>query len=127
MRTAIASGNLARAQSELAALQKAYPGSVGVLKLTALVQLASKQRDPAHATYERVLQMAPNDFEALSAITQIDLAAGKATEAAKRIDTHMKTAQPTVQLLVPAARVPAPPGDPPGAHPLLQKPIATTT
>src|SRR5207344_793829 len=81
IRAAIASGNLSRAQTELAALEKAYPGSVGVLKLTALVQLASKQRDAAHATYEKILHMAPNDFEALAAIVQLDLSSGHAKEA----------------------------------------------
>jgi Tfp pilus assembly protein PilF len=100
---------------------------VGVLKLTALVQLASKQRDAAHATYERVLQIAPNDFESLSAIVQIDLASGRVKEATARMDAHMKTAQPTVDLLVLAARVRGASGDVHGAETLLRKAIETDT
>ena len=125
VRAAIVSGNLARAHDDLAGLQKSFPDSIGVLKLTALVQLASKQLDAAHATYERVLHAAPNDFEALSGIVQIELAGGKGKQATARIDDRMKTATPSVDLLVLAARVHAATGDMPAVEGLLRKAIDT--
>ena len=58
---------------------------------------------------------------------QLDLAAGHAKEATARIDAHLKTAQPTVELLVLAARVRGASGDMPGAETLLRKAIDTDT
>ena len=125
IRAEIAGGNLGRATTDLEALQKAFPGSVGVLKLAALVQIASKQLDLAHASYLRILQIAPNDFEALTGLVQIELGSGRAKAALARIDERLKSAPPTVELLLLGARVHAATGDMPSVETLLRKAIDT--
>ena len=125
IRAAIAGGNITRANTELAALQKAFPGSVAVARLTALVQLASKQNDSARASYIRILQTTPNDFEALAGVVQIDLTTGHAKEALARVEERLKRGEPSVDLLVLGARVRAVGGDLPGAESLLKKAIET--
>jgi len=111
IRAEIASGDLARAKQDLESLQKRFPNTVGVEKLSAIVQLASKQPDAARASYARALTAAPGDLEVLAGLVQIDLATGHAKDAVARVDDHLKRARPTVGLLILAARANAAAGN----------------
>src|SRR5262249_30409230 len=53
IRSKLVGGDIDGANHDLAELDKKFPSSVGVLKLTALVQLASNKPDAARASYER--------------------------------------------------------------------------
>jgi len=111
IRAEIASGDVARAKQDLEGLQKRFPNTVGVEKLSAIVQMASKQPDAARASYARALRAAPGDLEILAGLVQIDLATGHAKEAVARVEDHLKRAQPTVGLLILAARANAAAGN----------------
>jgi tetratricopeptide (TPR) repeat protein len=104
IRAEIVSGDLARAKQDLESLQKRFPNTVGVEKLSAMVQLASKQPDAARASYVRALRASPGDLELLAGLVQVDLATGHAKDAVVRVDDYLKQAKPTVGLLILAAR-----------------------
>jgi tetratricopeptide (TPR) repeat protein len=70
-------GELSKAKADLEPLQKAQPKSIGVFKLSALIELASNHVDAARAAYERVLTANPNDQEALEALVRLDVGGGK--------------------------------------------------
>ena len=123
IRAEIVSGDLARAKQDLESLQKRFPNTVGVEKLSAIVQLASKQPDAARASYVRALRAAPGDLEVLAGLVQIDLATGHAKDAVARVDDRLKQAQPTVGLLVLAARAHAAAGNMEQVETLLRKAI----
>lgn len=123
IRAQIISGDLNRAKQELETLQKRFPNTVGVEKLSAIVQLASKQPDAARASYARALKASPGDLEVLAGLVQIDLATGHAKEAVARIDDRLKQTQPTVGLLILAARANAAAGNLDHVEMLLRKAI----
>src|SRR5205823_5226302 len=86
VRSKLMAGDLRAATEEMVALQKAFPDAVGVAKLSALVELASKKPEAARVSYERILKTAPRDVEALAGLIRIDVAAGHANAAVARID-----------------------------------------
>ena len=104
IRSKLMSGDVQAASQELATLEKAYPNAVGVAKLSALVQLASKKPEAARTAYERVLRTTPSDAEALAGLIRIDVAGGHANAAVARIDDYMKANKPSVDVLMLAAR-----------------------
>jgi len=123
VRTDLLKGDVPKASADLAPLQKTLPNSVGVAKLKALIQIASKQPDAARASYARVLQVNPNDLDALEALLAIDVAGGHAKDAAARMDARLKEAQPSVGLLVLAASAHGAAGSADKAESLLQRAI----
>jgi len=123
VRADLVHADVAKATADLAPLQKAMPNAVGVVKLAALIQLASNKPDLARASYERVLKTNPNDAEALEALLTIDLRGGRARDAAARMDARLKEATPTVPLLALAASAHEASGDAEGAEMLLRKAI----
>lgn len=123
IRAEIMSGDLTRAKQDLDDLQKRFPNTVGVEKLSAIVQLASKQPEAARASYARALKASPGDLEVLAGLIQVDLLTGHAKDAVARIDDHLKQAQPTVGLLILAARANAAAGDLDRVESLLRKAI----
>jgi tetratricopeptide (TPR) repeat protein len=123
IRAAIISGDLARAKQELESLQKRFPNTVGIEKLNAIVQLASKQPDAARASYVRALKASPDDLELLAGLVQVDLSAGHAKDAVARIDDRLKQASPTVGLLILAARANAAAGNLDRVEALLRQAI----
>jgi tetratricopeptide (TPR) repeat protein len=123
VRTDLVRRDVARASADFAPLQKALPNTIGVAKLGALIELASNKPDLARASYERVLKVNPNDGEALEALLAIDLRAGKARDAAARMDARLKEASPSVAMYVLGATAHDAAGDAEGAETLLRKAI----
>lgn len=121
----IVKGDITTAAADLAPLEKAYPNTIGVAKLNALIAMASKKPDAARTHFEQVLKSAPNDVEALEGIVQIDIATGKGKAAVARIDDRLKAAAPSPALLVLAARAHASIGDFEATERLLLKAIET--
>jgi len=123
IRAELQGGDVARATNDLKALQDRYPDSIGVMKVTAAVQLASRQTDAARTSYGRILQTSPGDVEALAGLTQIDLVTGRAKDAAIRVDDRLKQVSPSVDLLILGARAHAAAGDLERTEALLRKAI----
>jgi len=123
IRSELLAGDLSAASTDLAALEKAFPNAIGVVKLNALVQLASRKPELARAAYERVLKASPRDLEALSGLMQVEVNAGHAKEAAARVDEYLKGATPTVDLLMLAARAHGTAGNGPRVEELLKQAI----
>jgi tetratricopeptide (TPR) repeat protein len=123
IRAELMSVDVSRAKNDLEGLRKRFPNSVGVEKLNAMVQLASRQPAAARASFERALRANPGDLESLSGLVQIDIATGHAKEAAARVDARLKQAQPSVDLLILAARAHAAAQDLEPVETLLRKAI----
>jgi putative PEP-CTERM system TPR-repeat lipoprotein len=116
-------GDLSKAKADLEPLQKAQPKSIGVFKLSALIELASNHVDAARTAYERVLTANPNDQEALEALVRLDVGGGKSRAGAARMDARLKEATPTVALLTLAAGAHEAAGDIDRAEALLRQAI----
>ena len=123
IRTLVSRRELDKAKQEFAVLSKAYPNSHAVHNLGALIYLASKQMEPARASYLRALQIRPNDLEALGGITTLDLASKRQAEALARIDSVASRAEPGADLLFLAARTYLTVGDAAKAESLLRRGI----
>jgi tetratricopeptide (TPR) repeat protein len=123
IRADLLKGDTSKAAADLAPLKKAQPDSVGVYKLSALIELASNHVDAARTAYERVLRANPNDQEALEALVRMDVAGGKGRAAAARVDARLKEATPTVALLTLAAGAHEAAGDIDRAEALLRQAI----
>jgi tetratricopeptide (TPR) repeat protein len=125
VRLLIAQGNTAKAKEEIAALQKEYPNSPTVMNLLAAEQMRDKQYEAARASYAKVLAASPNDFEAVTGMTTLDVAAGRTKEAIARMEAGLTKPQPSGELLVLAARVYAASGNAAKTEELLKKAIET--
>jgi len=112
-----------QAQAELAALQKEYPNAPPVLNLVAAQQTIEKKYDLARATYQRSLQLAPNNLEALTGLSRIDILSGRSKDAVARVESGLKTTKPTASLLIMAAQTNASSGDWKRAEELLKQAI----
>jgi tetratricopeptide (TPR) repeat protein len=80
-----------KAKADLAALQKDYPNAPPVLNLVAAQQAVDRQFDQARATYQKSLQLAPGNLDALTGLSRVDLVSGRAKEAVARVESGLKT------------------------------------
>ncbi|HKV98477.1 MAG TPA: tetratricopeptide repeat protein [Vicinamibacterales bacterium] len=122
-RVLLAQGKASEAKTELASLQKEAPGAPGVLLLVAAQQLIDKQYDAARASYTKVLQVLPNNLEAISGLISVDMASGKKADAIARIEAGLKSGTPTSDGLILAARTYAAAGDLDKAEDALNKAV----
>jgi tetratricopeptide (TPR) repeat protein len=123
VRARMRDNKLAEAKEQLKTLQDKFPNSAQVVDLTAMTQLLDQQVEAARTSYVRALQLAPSDFEALNGLSEIDLRTGRGLDARKRIDQHLATDEPTVDLLVLAARIYARTDDADKAEALLEQAV----
>ncbi|MEZ5317512.1 MAG: tetratricopeptide repeat protein [Vicinamibacterales bacterium] len=123
VRVALMKGDVATARRDIAALRREYPNAPVVMNLLAAQQLADRNLDAAASSFEKSATMAPNDLEALAGLIQVDLAAGRRTEAITRIEAALEGGTPSVGLLMLAGRTYATTGDMPRAEELLKKAI----
>jgi len=119
IRGQLASGDIAKAKTELATLQKSFPNTPAVAILTALSQLAQKQPEAARESYARALQLAPSDFEAFGGLVQLDIATGHAKEAAARMEPLVARPETPTDVLLLAANAYASAGNPKKAEDIL--------
>lgn len=112
-----------QAVEELAALQKEYPNAAPVLNLVGAQQTVEKKYDLARVTYQKSLQVAPNNLEALTGLSRVDILSGKSKDAVSRVESGLKTAKPTASLLMMAAQTHAASGDLARAEDLLKQAI----
>ena len=100
----IRQGDIAKANAEIAGIQKSLPTASAGFTLAALAQLAEKQPARAKASYERALQLDPTDIEALEGALRLDMSSGHRQDAAARIAAALARQQPTSDLLMLAGR-----------------------
>jgi tetratricopeptide (TPR) repeat protein len=123
VRVLMTQGKLADAKAELSSLQKDYPNAPPVLVLVGNQQLVEKQYEAARATYTKALQLAPGSIDAAAGLISVDLASGRKADAVARLEAGLKTATPTSDLMVLAARTYAATGDAAKAEDYLNKAV----
>ena len=123
VRVLLTQGKLADAKTELASLEKEYPNAPAVLVLVGNQQVMEKQYDAARASFTKALQRAPSSIDAAAGLIQVDLATGKKADAVARVEAGLKTATPTSDLMVLAARTYASTGDWSKAEEYLNKAV----
>jgi tetratricopeptide (TPR) repeat protein len=96
-------GELDAARVEAALLTKRFPDSAGSHGLAARIAIAEKRPDTARASFERALQIYPDDLESLAGVIEIALSSGHQEEATARIDAALARMKPTGELLLLAA------------------------
>ena len=93
-RSLIASGNLARAQVEVAELLKAAPNVAVVHTLNGTLQASRRETAAAKISFERALELSPGFLEAIGGLTYLDLQAKNTAGAIARLEAEI-IKQPT--------------------------------
>jgi tetratricopeptide (TPR) repeat protein len=101
----MASGDLARADSELATLLREHANSADVQALNGALQLRHNNRAAAAAAYERALQFDPGNVEAISGVVGLDVRDKNYPSAIRRLDAALLKQPNQVDLLGLAAQV----------------------
>jgi tetratricopeptide (TPR) repeat protein len=97
-------GQSSKAAADLASLEKDYPNAAPVLNLVAARHAVDRRYDLARAAYAKVLQVSPNDLEALAGLVNIDLETKRPADAIARIEAASKRQAPNSSLKLLAAR-----------------------
>jgi tetratricopeptide (TPR) repeat protein len=104
VRVLLVRGDMVKATAELASLEKAFPNAVPVQNLVAARNLAAGKTEAARASYAKVLDVAPNDLEALQGMVVLDLQAGRKKDAVDRVDAAIKRMPASADLYLLGAR-----------------------
>jgi tetratricopeptide (TPR) repeat protein len=112
-----------QAARELAELARKFPNAPPVLDLLAAQAWSNGRLEDARAAYTKVLAASPRNIEAMTGLVRLDLAAHRTEDAVKLIDDGLKTAEPSGDLLMLAARTYATTGDSARAEALLKQAI----
>ncbi len=84
-RAALAGNDAERAGELVAQATAQNPASVETLRMKADLERAGQQRDAARATYERIVELKPNDVQAHVDLANLDIEAGRFKEARERL------------------------------------------
>lgn len=123
VRSYLLRGDVAKATTELASLEKSFPDAVPVQNLVAARNIAAGKGEAARAIYTKVLQKSPNNLEALQGLNALDIQAGRKKDAVDRADEAVKRMPPSPELYVMAARAHAAANDATGTEALLKQAI----
>jgi len=118
---------MARADSEIAALLRDYPDLSDAHALKGTLSLMRNDPTSARQAYERALQLGGHSQAALTGLTLLDMRAGALTEARKRLDAEMTAGPGRVPILLLAAQVSFASGDLPNAERVLRQVIELDT
>ena len=80
--------------------RRSIPTAPPVLNLVAVGHVAAGRLDAARATYARILAAHPTDLEALNGVVVLDIQAGRAKDAAARIDRTSGARHPDAAMLM---------------------------
>jgi len=105
VRTLLEKGELGRAETELAELQRGLPNSPAVHALNGTLQFQRKNYAAARTSFERALALAPGDIQALNGLLVLDVQAKQVDAAVRRIDGELAKQPDRVELLALAAGV----------------------
>jgi len=123
-RSLIASGNLARAETEIAELLKRAPNAAVVHTVNGTLQATRKNSAAARRSYERALELSPGFIEALSGLTFLDLQARVPAQAIARLEPEIAKQPTKGPLLALLARSQIAAGDQAGAEQALRRAVS---
>jgi tetratricopeptide (TPR) repeat protein len=90
-RVSLFKGDIQTAEASLKLLSSAVPDAPSVQTEIGLLHLARRERPAARAAFERLLAGNPSHYEAVAALTRLDVEDGKAPAALKRIAAAVRT------------------------------------
>jgi tetratricopeptide (TPR) repeat protein len=123
VRSLMLKGDLPRADGELKGLLQQYPNAAPVHASAGAMALAKRDFAGARKSFERALQLDAASMEAVAGLVSVDLAAGKAADARRRVEERLAAAPNDPTVLVLAARTYATTGDGARAEQALLKTI----
>lgn len=104
-RSLIASGDLARAETEIATLLKAGPNNAAVHSLDGTLQATKRNFEGARRSYGRALELQPGFVEALGGLTFVDIQTKQLPAARARVDAEIAKQPNNPSLYVLAAQI----------------------
>lgn len=106
-RTLLSRGELARAETEIAELQRGLPDAAVVHSLNGTLLALRNDSAGARRAFERALELSPGAVDALSGLVGLDVRAKQVPAAVARVDAEVarQGARPTPELLALAAQV----------------------
>ncbi len=116
--------SLSRADTEMKNLVQQFPTRADVQTSAGMVQTATKDYAGARRSFDRALQLNPNDTEAVAGLVRLDLIARKPADARRRVEERLAAAPNDPGVLFLAARTYLLTGDAAGAEQALLKTIA---
>ena len=124
-RTLLSRNDLARAQGEIAELQRGLPENAVVLALTGSLQARRGDVAGARKSFERAYEMSPGMFEAVAGLVALDVQAKQVPNAVARIDNEIARQgdAPRTELLALAAQIYNLAGQAPRAEQALKRAV----
>lgn len=116
VRSLLASGDLIRAERDIAALLKEHPQVAAVHVQQGILAAEHRNRDGARSSFATALSLDPASLEALAALTMLDLSSNDIAAAKARIDRRLTEGRRTPEVLILAGRTYAAANDLPGAE-----------
>ena len=105
VRSLIAQGQLSRAEDELGQLLRGAPNVAAVHALNGALHALRNDEPAARASYNRALELAPGNIEAVGGLIALDLKKKQFDPAIKRLDAELAKQPDRTDLLTLAARV----------------------
>jgi len=123
-RSALANGDLARAEAEISALLAERPTSSAVHALNGSFQVRKGNRGAATKSFERALELTAGNLEAIGGLVGLDIQSKNFAAAQKRIDQELARQPDRPELLALSAQVYALTEQPDKAEQALRRAVA---
>jgi putative PEP-CTERM system TPR-repeat lipoprotein len=123
-RSLLARGDLTRAETEINMLAAETHEVPVVYNLTGALQARKGNFDAARKSFSRVLELAPNDFEALAGLVGLDVQTKQVNAAVARVDAALAKSPNRPELLALASQVYSAAGQPARTEELLKRAVA---
>ena len=124
VRSLLARRDLDGAGREVGDLLRALPNDAVVHALNGQLNAVRNDQKAARAAYDRALQLAPGNLDAVGGLIALDLTDKQFASAAKRVEAAMAAEPDRVELLAVAARVYEQAGQPDKAEQVLRQAVA---
>lgn len=125
VRSLLASGDLARVETELARLLRQAPNSASVQALNGVLAVRRNNRAAAVSAFQRSLDLEPGNIEAISGLVGLDIQDKNYSGALKRLDAELLKQPTQVELLGLSAQVYALAGQTDKAEEVLRRAVTT--
>ena len=123
-RSLTASGNLARAEAEIAKLLTQAPNAAVVHAVNGTLHASRNDAAAARSSYERALELSPGFLEALGGLTYLDLKAKAPARAIARLEPEIASRPTSAPLLALLAQAHNAAGEPAKAEQALRRAVS---
>jgi len=123
-RSLAASGNLVRAEAEIAKLLTQAPNAAAVHAVNGALQASRNNTDAARSSYERALELSPGLLEALGGLTYLDVKAKASGRAIARLEAEIASRPTNAPLLALLAQAYSASGEPAKAEQALRRAVS---